>query len=397
MQITKKQHYIPQGLIKHFSSSEKRTFELYNNKILSEKAIKNTMCQNLVYEHDKIPVNSLEELFSKIENSFIPLHDKLVLKVSKNYEALNVIPKDLIHKLLLFYVLLYLRSGALLEEYAAYSDDPKNKRVERLLTNLFDSAYPAKLTNTILQGYKLSVIVSEEEDFLMSDQFVSTASLRFKNKFSNRSNRQIGFKNTIIFIPITSKFYIVFYHGNKPNYITANKFSTLTTTQVKEINSIIAENSYKKTIASQEKPLKEIKNDTKGTAGPMRTISIYNDDTVSIFTTKKEIEFYDSERLFSRNYLSLFAEYKENYENKIKRNDVCLCGSQKKYKKCCLSTHRRLLIIEREIYNQQEDWYSINGNLIVEDSIEVYKGSEKNIPDLADKRILKKINKNKFN
>lgn len=396
MQTTKKQHYIPQGLIKHFSSGDRRTFELYNNNFLSEKAIKNTMCHNLVYEHDKIPINSLEHFFSKIESSFIPLHDKLVIQIKKNYEEKSIIPEDSINELLLFYVLLYLRSGALLEEYSAYSDDPKNQRVERLLENLLVSSYPAKLTNTISQGYQISVIASKEDFFLMSDQFISTASLKFKNTFSNRSNRQIGFKDTILFIPISSKFYIVFYHGNKPDYIIPKKISTLTTTQVTEINSIIAKNSYKKTIASREKPLKNIKKDIESTTGPRRNLLFYNDDTVSIFTTKKEIEFYNSERLFAQNYMTLFAEYKNNYENKIKRNDICFCGSKKKYKKCCLLIHQRLLEIARRIWNQEKDWYSISSNLIVENAIEVYRGPKKDIPDSMDKKILKQLSKNKL-
>ncbi|HFK0301400.1 TPA: hypothetical protein ACGXKA_003062, partial [Listeria monocytogenes] len=74
----------------------------------------------------------------------------------------------------------------------------KNERVERLLENLIGNVYPAKLANTILKGYELSILVNEAEMFCMSDQFFSTVSLKFKNKFSNMSNRQIGFKDTMI-------------------------------------------------------------------------------------------------------------------------------------------------------------------------------------------------------
>lgn len=397
MQVTKKQHYIPQGLIKHFAYRDKIIFELYKNRIVSKKPIKDTMCQNLVYEHDKLPINTMEHFFSKTESYFIPQHDELVMKVGKSYLNKKEIPQIEINKLLLFYVFLYLRSGALLEEYSAYNDDPKNQRVEEMLKNLFSLNYPNHLANTILQGYQISIIVNEEENFLMSDQFISTASLKFKNKFSNASNRQIGFKNSIIFIPLSSKFYIVFYHGNKPGYIVPGKYSVLDTSQIREVNSIIAENSYNKTISSKSESLEKIKLEERTTQSPTRTMLFYKNDYVSISTVKKEIEFYDSERLFSQNYLSLFGEYKDDYTGKVGRNDICLCGSQKKYKKCCLLIHERCLDIVRKIKNQEWDWYSIDSNLQVEKGIEIYKGLKKDIPDSMDKNVsdqlLEKFNK----
>lgn len=392
MQVTKKQHYIPQGLIKHFSYGDGKIFELNNkNNNVYQNSIRNTMCQNLVYEHDGLTVNSLEHFFSKIEGTFIPNHDELILKMEELYLCEEEIPKTEINHLVPFYVLLYLRSGALLEEYSAFSDDPKNQRVEKMLEKLFSSSYIEQLTNTILQGYEISIIVSEKENFIMSDQFISTASLKFKNRFSNRSNRQIGFRNTIIFIPLSSKFYIVFYHGNNPIYITPDKFSILKTDHIEEVNSIIAKNSYNKTISSQIEPLEKIKLEERSENSPIRTILYYKNGDVSISTVKKEIEFYESERLFSQNYLKLLGEYKNNYEGKIKRNDICLCGSQKKYKKCCLRIHERCLDIVRKIENQERDWYSIDPTLEVEKGIEIYRGPKEYIPDSMDKNILDQL------
>lgn len=115
----------------------------------------------------------------------------------------------------------------------------KNERVERLLENLIGNVYPAKLANTILKGYELSILVNEAEMFCMSDQFFSTVSLKFKNKFSNMSNRQIGFKDTMILIPISSKFYLCFYHGDKPKYVKFKSYCFLTEEQTIEINVAI--------------------------------------------------------------------------------------------------------------------------------------------------------------
>lgn len=398
MTITKKQHYIPQGLIKHFSCGDNKIFELFNNRILSKKSIRDTMSQNLVYEHEKLPTNTIEHFFSKIEGSFIPQHDELVLKIEKSYLNKQEIPKVEINKLLQFYVFLYLRSGALLEEYSAYSEDPKNQRVEEMLKNLFSSSYPAKLANTILQGYQISIIVNEQETFVMSDQFISTASLKFKNKFTNASNRQIGFKDSIIFIPLTSKFYIVFYNGNEPEYIIHDQYSVLNTIQIKKVNNVLAENSYNKTICSQSEPLEKIKLERKAAEAdsPVKSIAVYKNGDVSISTIKKEIEFYDSEFIFSQNYISLFNEYKNDYEGKVKRNDICLCGSKKKYKKCCLTLHERCLTINRQIQNKKRDWYSIDSKLQVEKAIVIYKGPKENISNLRDQNILNQLGKHKF-
>lgn len=391
MQVTKKQHYIPQGLIKHFSFGDNKIFELNKKNNVYKNSVRNTMCQNLVYEHDELPVNIIEHLFSETEGSFIPKHDKLILKVEELYLGEKELPKVEINKLLAFYVFIYLRSGALLEEYSAFSDDPKNQRVEKMLENLFSTSYLTRIANTILQGYRMSIVVSEKENFEMSDQFISTASLKFKNMFSNRSNRQIGFKNTIIFIPLTSKFYIVFYHENKPNYIMPDKYSILKIDQIEEVNSIIARNSYNKTISSQSEPLEKIKLEKITITSPIRTMLYYKSGDVSIATVKKELEFYDSERLFSQSYLKILGEYKADYEGKIKRNDMCLCGSQKKYKKCCLWTHERCLDIVRKIENQEHDWYSIDPSLEVEKGIEIYRGPKEYIPDTKDKNILDQL------
>ncbi|EJS5844730.1 DUF4238 domain-containing protein, partial [Listeria monocytogenes] len=82
---TKKQHYIPQGILKHFSDDRKKVFELYNNSYLSKKEIRDTMFQNFVYEHEDLPKNAIENSFARIENSFIPYHDKLVDTLEADY------------------------------------------------------------------------------------------------------------------------------------------------------------------------------------------------------------------------------------------------------------------------------------------------------------------------
>src|SRR5699024_8371730 len=148
---------------------------------------------------------------------------------------------------------------------------------------------------------------------------------------------------------------------------------------------------YNKTICKNNDPLSGLKATEEKSIGPYRTILYYSDDTVSINTTKKEIEIYYSEESFSAEYLQVHAQYKEIFENKIKRNDRCLCNSGKKYKKCCLSLHERSSSIVRELKNKDHSIYKISPRLEVETGIEVYRGHKSKIPDNTDIEIMEKI------
>lgn len=96
------------------------------------------------------------------------------------------------------------------------ANEPKIIRVERMLQNILNLEYILGLTGTIWNAYECGIIVDEKERFLLSDQYVSTVALKFKNRFSNASNRQIGMSETMILIPLSSRFYIAFFSGNKP-------------------------------------------------------------------------------------------------------------------------------------------------------------------------------------
>lgn len=115
-----------------------------------------------------------------------------------------------------------------------------------MILNIFDGRYLWGLCDTISQFYESAVIVDEEERFLLSDQYISTVALSYKNKFSNASNRQIGMKDTMILLPLSAKYYVAFCHGKKPKYISKERFCLLDDTGVAEINNVIYKNSYVK-------------------------------------------------------------------------------------------------------------------------------------------------------
>ncbi len=52
-----------------------------------------------------------------------------------------------------------------------------------------DVGYIRGMRNTICNCYKCAIICDEEEKLLLSNQYVSTNALKYKNRFSNASNR----------------------------------------------------------------------------------------------------------------------------------------------------------------------------------------------------------------
>ena len=87
LNITKNQHYVSRGVLKHFSDEQNKIFELFIEKILvSKRYIDNTMSQNFVYEHPKIKTNTIEDIFAKFESKAFPLIDGLICEIESNYK-----------------------------------------------------------------------------------------------------------------------------------------------------------------------------------------------------------------------------------------------------------------------------------------------------------------------
>jgi hypothetical protein len=172
------------------------------------------------------------------------------------------------------------------------SDEPKNIRVERMLLNIMDVKYIRGLRNTICKYYKCGIIVDEKERFILSDQYVSTVALKYKNRFSNASNRQIGMIETMILLPLSSKFYIVFFSGHKPDYVIENRFSILGDDDVQNINDVIYQNSYVKCVGKFEDELTRVKNVAFESYSPTKCIMKYSDGSIQDRIIKREVFLY---------------------------------------------------------------------------------------------------------
>ena len=394
MSVTKKQHYVSQGVIKHFADSQKKTYELFfDKKIISKKSIVDTMSQNYVYEHPRIEKNTIEDLFASFESKAFPIIDSLITELEKTYITDKSIKKyrKKIDSIIPFALLFYFRSGALLKEYSMDYENPKEIRVERMLLNIMDIRYINGLINTICNCYKCAIICDDSKRFLLSDQYVATVALKYKNHFSNASNRQIGMKNTMILIPLSSKFYITFYDGRRPQYIKENEINILEKNEIQLINDVIYQNSYVKCVGTSELELERVKQVNFETASPIKSIMIYSDGTIQDNIVKREVFYYDEDRDMNAHFFEYISTYKTIIKGKIGRNDKCVCGSGKKYKKCCLKKYEEAARILRDIFNQKNVNYSIQGAHTVEGSILEYKGPEDKMKNKHDKEIINKM------
>ena len=117
MSITKKQHYVSQGVLKHFADEQRKTYELFIDKnLVSKKSIVDTMSQNYVYEHPKIETNTIEDIFASFESKAFPAIDLLISEIDEDYKTERSIKKyeEKIKSIIPFALLFYFRSGALL-------------------------------------------------------------------------------------------------------------------------------------------------------------------------------------------------------------------------------------------------------------------------------------------
>lgn len=394
MDITRKQHYVSKGILKHFAYPNKKTIEIYiPKKVVSKKEISDTMSQNYVYEHPLLKENSLEKSFAAIEDKVFPILDKLIIDIDTNERNNCQYVLETIKDILPFLLIFYFRSGALLYEYTFNSDadNLKPNRVERMLTNIIDNHYLSKLSKTIFDCYDMGIIVDERERFVISDQYLSTVALKYKNRFSNASNRQIGMKETMLLLPLSAKYYIVFFSGNVPKYIQKNTFNYIDDAALQEINDVIYQNSYVKCVGINEEEIDRLNNKEFSLFSPTKTIMKYKDGTIADRITKREVFIYDIDKDLERNSINYMNDYIVKIKGKINRNDKCICESGKKYKHCCMPKYERAKEIMNDTQNPKFVDYTIPNACCSEDSITIFIGNEEDLNNEYDKEILKKM------
>lgn len=328
-EFVKNQHYVSQFILKRFANKSNQVYEflISNNRFYITNTNK-AMSEKYIYEHEHLKKNSLESIFSEIEGKFANEFYKIESYINKqDFQNVARIISSNLYEILIFYY----RSGALLHEFSSrYDSISQEEKIELLISKIINIDYLIALSQSIIKGYKWSVIKSNNSNFLLSDQFISTAALSIKGRFLNVSNRQMGMKDVIILIPMSKDYYFVFFNGKKPYYLNDYAYSELTDKETLEINRVILNNSYKKCIAPVDTQFENILPYFEKES-PSSSFAKYTDGVHKEFIIKKELFFYEED---SSTFEFIIGGKVFSYR-KLKRNDMCKCGSKLKFKKCC--------------------------------------------------------------
>lgn len=383
------QHYISQGILRLFSENKQSVFEfnLENNRVY-RTGISSTMSKKFTYEHPFLPGNALENAFKKIEDKFIP-KIKSIVELLDNDNVVNA--QKVIESILTEVLLFYYRSGATLYEFSDNDEFGSPIVIENMLKRISDYRYLTRLTATIVTDYSFVILKSKNNEFLLSDQYISTASLNCKGKIANFSNRTIGFSNCLILIPLSAKYYVAYFNGNFPlsKPINPNIIYDLTESDLLSLNKVIIRNSYKKCISMHQDVLETVKEYKTSICGTAETIMAYSNGSYQSYTVKKEVFYRDIDQDIYENFITYYgsmAQFKKINHREIGRNDLCLCGSNKKFKKCCIEKYKQAKYICDTIKTGNTAWLHTKSNF-VEMPIHAFWGLETDLPEKQHKLI----------
>ena len=382
---TKKQHYIPQSLLKLFVSGN----QIYEYRISAKKSyltnISNAMCERNIYEHIELNTNTVENVLANTSDSRLPGAIKEVLI---NLENNNVIgAKETIYKNLPDFVICYFRSGAVLTELrTSLKKNIEDKKIEKFLSIVGDRKYILSLSLTIMLGYKFTIIESSNNNFILSDQYISTCSLKPKSRFTNVSNRNIGLKDTVILIPITTKYYIFLYNGSNDLNLKDNMINKLSEEETNIINTAIYNNSYYKVAFKNENDIENIDKNIDSIISPTTCITMFKNNKSIATVTKKEVfllqKYKDAYKLFES------CQFIDGL--KTKRNDLCPCGSGKKFKHCCIEKYSIVKDMYNNIKLDNHNNYNISNILTVERGIPLIEDDYSDIIKFAKEKMIHK-------
>ncbi len=371
---TKKQHYIAQGIIREiFNSNNIYEKNLHNGKIY-KGSVNNTMCMSNSYEFPLLDDNFLEDLFAR---SIDPYSSQLINKLKKLLDDEKYMDaKNMIFKNIRMFLINYYKSVTSMIHMSKEISKKDDSSIVRMINKIFNMPYIDRISDLLCTCYDFAIIKSNNSNFVLSDQYISTCSLKFMGRFVNLSNREIGLKNTVVLLPISKDYYGVFINGELPSdfNIDLNSMNNLTENQTKTINSIIFNNSYDKCISLNEEDLLVLKKENS-TCGDSMAIAKFSSGNSAAFKIKQEV-------FFTKDEYDLY-QYFEKYEwadKKFKEcgvNQLCPCGSNKKYKKCCRDKVERCSRIIHIMHFQQDELL-INKKLEFEDPVQLsnYEHSE---------------------
>lgn len=382
---TKKQHYITKKLLELFVSNNQIYEYILSSRTSYLTNISNAMCAKNIYEHIKLDTNTVENLLASTSDSRLP---KAIEKVLIFLES-NDIPgaRKVIYENLPDFVICYFRSGAVLTELrTSLNKNIEDKKIEKFLSIVGDRKYLLDLSLTIMLGYKFTIIESSNDNFILSDQYISTCSLKPKCRFTNVSNRNIGLKDTVILIPINSKYYAFLYNGSNDLNLKDNIINKLSEEETTIINTAIYNNSYYKVAYKNQDDLKNIDKNSTSIISPMTCIAMFSNNTSIGTVTKKEVFLIQKHKeAFELFESGLFIDGLNT-----KRNELCPCKSGKKFKNCCIEKYDIVKEMYENLKINKQSNYRISNMLIVERGIPLIENDYSDIVKFAKEKMLSK-------
>lgn len=365
------QHYIPQCVLKFFKESDdfynkdkKRIYHTVHRTGHSfPSTITKIMSSQYFYEHPKLRKNEIENLFGEFETIYSKNHG-ILLNHIVDYESKRIkfsTLKSEIAEHLSSMVMMHLRSGAMMYELK-YME--KGKRyidgVYRMMIRINNTSYIKAFSHALLTYYNMGIIKSSNKNFIISDQFMSTAALSYKGRFIDSTNRSIGQKDVLILFPISKEYYLCFFHGHAPSYIRNNMITLLNDEMVNEVNNSIMNNSYIQTAGPSMLSL--VNSEKCYRQEYPKEIYFGGGSVAGGAGLRKEVFFYDSDSDICK-FIHNPIQYREYAD--ANKNENCPCGSGNKFGKCCryklMAFERFMKIVEIQATCRGYNPFSIEG------------------------------------
>jgi len=373
--VVKSQHYITEKLLRHFADADNKLVEvLLGNKKIYPTTTNNSMCESFIYEDDHLKRNTVENYFARIESNVVPKINDLIWLI-ESYKVGDIEfdqIRESVEALLPIFLIFYYRSGALLTEFSSIK---KTDKIPLLSSKILNRDYINALTDTLCKYYKFAVIESDT-GFLISDQYMSTTALKIKSRFFQISNRHIGLKDTLILIPVSSRYYLAYWNTSNSFIFSENSINSLNDKETKEINTAIINNSYIKCVGKSQEIIEGVLGEYHW-ASPTHIYAGWPSGLIAGAINKKELFFWKEDRdAFEMIQHTTFIQYKD-----LGRNDLCACGSGKKFKKCHESAYLKcktvLTTLGRKGRGELHDSMVIPGVRCLELPIDQWSGYSK--------------------
>jgi hypothetical protein len=378
------QHYVPRSILKFFKESDevfnkkkKRIFHVLHTKgTVYPSTIDQIMSGEYFYEHPDFALNKIEGHLQRFEDWYSRIHGNLVSLVSEYEEGRAKFSKVLaqVRTATEPMVRMHLRSGAMMYELKFWHEAKRSlDSLHGMLSRFQNRNYTHEFANALNNFHQFCVLKSANKNFVISDQYLATASLSFKGRFINSTNRTIGLKDVIVLLPISKSYYLCFYNGAKPDFIRPNQLRFLSQEQTDSVNRVIMNNSYVQTAGPNSDVLTRIIKDFNEV---WPTSIYYGGSSVrGGAELRKEVFYYERDQEIYE-----FADFPHEYSRYlgVLKNDPCPCTSGEIYSNCCRfkvrAFNKFMETVKAQSSNPNYNPYLISGCYFHELNIFEYSG-----------------------